>query len=160
MGYTIQKRWKRCPRWLLGLTNHLLGLIVHTNHTIRAVKLATSVSFSRLCSCASSSYIVLLAGGGTKFDVEAASAITDTVLGINSSDTLLGDGSGVISGEITGVEASEKPDEGIIRNSSSAKIFREKNGFGDQREEVGFREKVPLVPVVGKAAEIERAVLP
>ena len=34
------------------------------------------------------------------------------------------------------------------------------NGFGDQREEVGFREKVPLVPVVGKAAEIERAVLP
>ena len=101
---------------------------------------------------------MLLAGGGTKFDVEAASAaatITDTVLGRNSSDTLLGDGSGVISG----VEASEKPDEGIIRNSSSAKIFREKNGFGDQREEVGFREKVPLVPVVGKAAEIERAVL-
>lgn len=89
--------------------------------------------------------------------MEAASAITDTVLGRNSSDTLLGDGSGVISGEITG--ASEKPDEGIIRNSSSAKIFREKNGFGDQREEVGFREKVPLVPVVGKAAEIERAVL-
>ena len=45
--------------------------------------------------------IVLLAGGGTKFDVEAASAaatITDTVLGRNSSDTLLGDGSGVISG--------------------------------------------------------------
>ena len=34
------------------------------------------------------------------------------------------------------------------------------NGVGDQREEVGFREKVPLVPVVGKAAEIERAVLP
>lgn len=35
-----------------------------------------------------------------------------------------------------------------------------RNGFGDQREEIGFREKVPLVPVVGKAAEIERAVLP
>lgn len=34
----------------------------------------------------------------------AAATITDTVLGINSSDTLLGDGSGVISGEITGVE--------------------------------------------------------
>lgn len=31
-----------------------------------------------------------------------------------------------------------------------------RNGFGDQREEIGFREKVPLVPVVGKAAEIER----
>lgn len=42
-------------------------------------------------------------------------------------------------------------------NTSSAKIFREKNGFGDQREEVGFREKVPLVR---KAAEIERTVLP
>lgn len=82
----------------------------------------------------------------------AAATVTDTVLGRNSSDTLLGDGSGVISGEISG--------EGIIRNSSSAKIFREKYGFGDQREEVGFREKVPLVPVVGKAAEIERAVLP
>lgn len=72
---------------------------------------------------------MLLAGGGRKFDVEAASAaatITDTVLGRNSSDTLLGDGSGVISGEITGVEASEKPDEGILGNSSSAKIFRER----------------------------------
>lgn len=77
----------------------------------------------------SSSSIVLLAGGGKKFDVEAASAaatITDTVLGRNSSDTLLEDGSGVISGEITGVEASEEPDEGIIGNSSSGKIFREK----------------------------------
>jgi hypothetical protein len=72
---------------------------------------------------------VLLAGGGIKFDVEAASAaatITDTILGRNESDTLLGDGSGVISGEITGVEASEKPDEGILGNSSSAKIFRER----------------------------------
>lgn len=60
--------------------------------------------------------------------MEAASAaapITET--GRNSSDTLLEDGSGVISGEITG--ASEKPDEG--GNSSSAKIFREKKGFGD-----------------------------
>lgn len=49
---------------------------------------------------------MLLAGGGRKLDAEAASAaatITDTVLGRNSSDTLLGDG----SGEITGVEASE-----------------------------------------------------
>ena len=67
---------------------------------------------------------MLLAGGGRKFDVESASAavtITDTVLGRNSSDTLLGDGSGVISGEITGVEASEKPDKGILGNSSSAK---------------------------------------
>lgn len=48
---------------------------------------------------------MLLAGGGTKFDVEAASAaatITDTVLGINSSDTLLGDGVSVLSGiEVT-----------------------------------------------------------
>lgn len=64
-------------------------------------------------------------------DAEAASAaatITDTVLGRNSSDTLIGDG----SGEITGVEASEEPDEGIIGNSSSAKIFREKGGFGDE----------------------------
>lgn len=63
--------------------------------------------------------------------------ITDTVLGINSSDTLLGDGSGVISGEITGVEASEKPDEGIIGNSSKAKIFREKKGVW--RSERGSR---------------------
>lgn len=90
-----------------------------------AVKLAASASFSsnRLRSCASSSSIVLLAGVGT---VEAASAetITDTVLERNSSDTLLEDGSGVISGEITGVKASEEPDEGIIGNSSSAKIFR------------------------------------
>lgn len=78
---------------------------------------------------------MLLAGGGTKFDVEAASAaatITDTVLGRNSSDTLLEDGSGVISGEITGVKAVEEPDEGITGNSSSAKIFREKKGFGDE----------------------------
>lgn len=55
---------------------------------------------------------MLLAGGGRKFDVEAASAaatITDTVLGRNFSDTLLYDGSEVIEGEITGVEASEKP---------------------------------------------------
>jgi len=36
----------------------------------------------------------------------------------------------------------------------------ERKRFGDQREEVGFRSKVPEVPVVGKAAEIERAVLP
>ena len=73
--------------------------------------------------------MVLLASGGRKFDVEAASAaatITDTILGRNSSDTLLGDGSGVISGEIIGVEAFEKPDEGIFKNSSSAKIFRER----------------------------------
>lgn len=81
---------------------------------------------------------MLLAGGGTKCDVEAASAaatITDTVLGINSSDTLLGDGSGVISGEITGVEASEKPDEGIIGNSSSAtKRFRERKRGLEIRE--------------------------
>ena len=93
--------------------------------------MATSASFSsnRLCSCASSSSIVLLAGGGRKFDVEAASpaaTIIDTVLGRNSSDTLLGDGSGVISGEITRVEAFEKLDEGILENSSSAKIFRER----------------------------------
>lgn len=58
------------------------------------------------------------------FYVEAASAaatITDTVLGRNSSDTLLGDGSGVISGESSGVEAGEKADEGKLGNSSSAK---------------------------------------
>ena len=69
------------------------------------------------------------AGGGRKFDVKVASAaatITDTVLGRNSSDTLLGDGSGVISGEIIGVEASEKLDEGILENFSSTKIFRER----------------------------------
>lgn len=53
-----------------------------------------------------------------------------------------------------------------IHSSSNAasSIGTKQNGFGDQREEVGFREKVrekvPLVPVVGKAAEIERAVLP
>ncbi|GAB4841858.1 hypothetical protein Ancab_039476 [Ancistrocladus abbreviatus] len=56
-----------------------------------------------------------------KFDVEAASAaapITDTVLGRNSSDTLLEDGSGVISGEITGGKASEKPDEVIYKSGT------------------------------------------
>jgi len=42
---------------------------------------------------------------------------------------------GVISGEISGLEASEKADEGILGNSSSAKRFRERNGFGDERAE-------------------------
>lgn len=98
----IAQRFLKFKNHLLSLARHLLGLIVHTNHTIRAVKLATSASFSsnRLCSCASSSSIVLLAGGGrNSFDVEAASAaatITDTFLGRNSSDTLLEDRSGVI----------------------------------------------------------------
>ena len=66
---------------------------------------------------------MLLAGGGKKFDVEGC---CDHNWHPMKSDTLLEDGSGVISGEITGVEASEEPDEGIIGNSSSAKIFREK----------------------------------
>lgn len=45
--------------------------------------------------------------GGTKFDVEAASTdatITDPILERNALDTLLGDGSGVILGEIMGLE--------------------------------------------------------
>ena len=52
----------------------------------------------------------LYKSGGRKFDVEAtfATTIWDTILGRNLSNTLLKDWSGVISGEITGVEASEK----------------------------------------------------
>lgn len=37
--------------------------------------------------------------------------IDDTVLRINSLDTLFGDGRGVILGDITGVEASQKHDK-------------------------------------------------
>ncbi|KAH0988213.1 hypothetical protein GBA52_015390 [Prunus armeniaca] len=46
---------------------------------------------------------------------------------------------------------------GLSGTPPKQKSLERKKGFGDLREEVGFREKVPLVPVVGKAAEIERA---
>lgn len=49
---------------------------------------------------------------------------------------------------------------GLSGTPPQQKSLERKKGFGDQREEVGFREKVSLVPVVGKAAEIERAVIP
>ena len=129
-GVYYPKTTEEVPPLVVGSDQPLVGLdCSHQPYdTCRQIGNFTFF-FNRLCSCAGSSYIVLLAGGGRKFDVEAASAaatITDTVLGRNSSDTLLGDGSGVISGEITGVEASEKPDEGILGNSSSAKIFRER----------------------------------
>ena len=52
----------------------------------------------------------LYKSGGRKFDVEATftATIMDTILGRNSSNTLLKDLSGMISRGITGVEASEK----------------------------------------------------
>lgn len=46
--------------------------------------------------------MVLLAGEGTKFDLQAALAaatIIDTALERNLSDTFLGEGSGVLSGK-------------------------------------------------------------
>ena len=122
MGYTTQKTTEKVPPLVVGSDQPLVELgpplveLDCSHQPYVPSNWQLMLLFLPIASAAHSSSRVLLAGGGRKFDVEAASAaapITDTVLGRNSSDTLLEDGSGVISGEITGGKASEKADEVI-----------------------------------------------